>query len=314
MKTKSIVLCLIAAFCLLCPAVSFSQEVAETVVATDSTVASEIAQVETVNNGKFVKELILSILFVILSVAMVAHMIYVRFIKKPLPENYTPDYFKEQRSTGEYVSEAEAAERSDAILSGIYDSWTPIESGSDIRVPFTRKAVMNAYAGVDEVVRLAPTDSEVVGRLNEVNHSLNECMKRSFGGSKTFLIVSWIIGVLLSFASGTWNFMGMLAVSSFVYWLASQTPVWMQVRTEMKGNGGKPSFMTRLFGGLFGAAATAETYKVITTYSDGSKTEETDNSNFWLTLIFSIIIMVVLAVCMFFVAAISYLRNYVIYR
>ena len=88
----------------------------------------------------------------------------------------------------------------------------------------------------------------------------------------------------------------------------------MQVRTEMKGNGGKPSFMTRLFGGLFGAAATAETYKVITTYSDGSKTEETDNSNFWLTLIFSIIIMVVLAVCMFFVAAISYLRNYVIYR
>ena len=173
---------------------------------------------------------------------------------------------------------------------------------------------MNSYAAVEEVVKLAPTDADVIDGLNSFSHDLNESMKRSFDGSKTFIIVSLVIGVGLSFLSDAWEFLGMIGVSAFIYWLASQTPLWMEIRKEVKGKGGKRSFMTRLFGGLLGAAATAKTYKVVTEYSDGTTTEETDNSNFWMSLAFTVIVMIVMAILMFFVAAINYLRNYVIYR
>ena len=315
MKTKSIVLCLVAAFCLLFPVMGFAQEAAD--VAADTTQVLEettITTAEESNTGEIIKTVLLAILFLGLSGAMIAHMVYVKFFKKPLQEDYTVDYFKELRSQGEYPSEEEANDKAAELMSNIYNSWTPIDQEGETKVPYSRSDVNNALAAVEEAVKLAPTDEDVVAAINELSRALNECCKRTFGGSKTFLIVSLIIGLVLSFISGTWGFMGMIVVSSVIYWFASQTPIWMQIRTELKGNGGKASFMTRLLGGLFGAAATAETYKVVTTYSDGSKTEETDNSNFWFTLIFSIVVMVVLAVCMFFVAVINYLRNYVIYR
>ena len=317
MKTKSIVLCLIAAFCLLFPAMGLAQEAAG--VAADSTEVLEVAATEevqeSINVGELVKNILLGILFFGLSAAMIGHMVYVKFIKKPLKEDYTVDCFKELRAQGgEYVNEDEANAKAGELLSDIYNTWTPIDEEGTSRVPFSRSDVKKAYAVVDEVVKLAPTEEDIAGAVNELTSALNECEKRTFCGSKTFLIVSLIIGLVISFLAGTWGFMSLIVVSSVVYWLASQTPIWMQIRTEMKGDGGKRSFMTRLLGGLFGAAATAETYRVVTTYSDGSKTEETDNSNFWMTLIFSIVIMVVLATLMFFVAAISYLRNYVFYR
>lgn len=261
-----------------------------------------------------VVEVLVAILFFVLSFAMVAHMVYERFIKKPLREDYTVDYFKKVRTTAEYQDENEANQIAGDLLGKLYADWTPIDEEGNSRIPFSRNDIKNAYLTLDKVVALAPVDNDVVSALNECTSMLNLCQKRSFTGSKTFLIVAVIIALLLSLISGTWRFFVIIAISSVVYYLASLTPDWMEMKKELKGKSGKPKFMTRIFGALFGAVATAKTVTTVTKWSDGTKDVEHDNSEFWISLVFAIIVMVVLSVFMFFVAAISYLRNYVIYR
>lgn len=301
---------------LLSPLMGFAQEVAE-VASTAETIVETPVEEGGIDWEK-VTSILITVLFAALSLAMIVHMLYVKFIKKDLAEDYTPDTFKQMRAgEGEFVSEEQANSKAAQILTEAFNAWTSVNTGvegEEIRVPFCRKDIVKSYAAVEEVVKLAPTDAYVIDGLNTFSHDLNESMKRSFDGSKTFIIVSLVIGVVFSFLSGTWGFLGMIGVSTLIYWLASLTPLWMEIRKEVKGNSGKRSFMTRLFGGLLGATAAAETYTVVTEYSDGSTTEETDNSNFWISLVFTIIIMIVMAVLMFFVAAVNYLRNYVIYR
>lgn len=302
MKTKSIKMIVASALLfLMAPAMGFAQ---------DATTSGGF-------DWTIVWTILISVLFLGLSLAMIGHMVYVKFIRKPFADDYTPETFKQMRQEGgEFVSEAEANEKASELLLDAYNAWTEIDTqdGGSIKIPYCRKDVVRSYAAAEEIIKLAPTDPELIDAFNDFTHDLNESMKRSFDGSKMFIIVSLIIGLVMSLLSGAWPFMGMIAVSSVIYWLSSQTPLWMEVRKEVKGKGGKPSFMTRLFGGLLGAAATATTYKVVTEYSDGSTEERTDNSNFWLGLIFAIIVMFIMAVFMFFVAAINYLRNYIIYR
>ena len=313
-KIKMIVASALLSF--MAPAMSFAQEAVQEAVDTTAVAVETAAAASEGFSWDTVWGILIAVAFLALSLAMIGHMIYVKFIKADLAENHTPDSFRRMRQVGEFLPEAEANAKAAEIFCQAYDAWTTItlEDGREIKIPYCRKDVVRSYAAAEEIMKLAPTDPELIDAFNEFSHDLNESMRRSFDGSKTFMIISLAIGLIFGFAANAWPFFGMIAVSSIIYWLSSQTTLWMDVRQELKGKGGRRSFMTRLIGGLFGAAATATTYKVITEYSDGSKTEETDNSNFWMSFIFAIVVMFFLAVFMFFVAAINYLRNYIFYR
>lgn len=264
-------------------------------------------------NWPLVWETLLAILFVLLSIAMIAHMIYERFIKRPLPENYTVEYFKEERKHTIHSSETADNEKAAALLSELYMSWTLWDNENDTRMPFSRRDVKRTYSTLEEVVRLAPTDEETVLTLNKISIMMNTYMERSFTGSKTFIIISIIMAIILCLMAEDFKLLGMIGTSSVIYFLASLTPAWMMIKKEMKGTADKPKFMTAIISALFGSIATAETYKVVTKWSDGTTSVRDDTSNFWITTILVFLALAVLSLFMFFVAAFNYIRNYILY-
>lgn len=265
-----------------------------------------------------VLQVLLGLLVLAASLAIIAHMVYENFFRKLLPTDYSAAGFEALRRESGRAPQASEAENARAMecLDALYESWSPIPSdnGEELRSPLSRKVVRESHLLVAQAAAECPTDEAAISRLNECCEALNTVEKRSFTGSKMFLGVSIVIAVLLSLISGAYNFLWMIGFSCAIYYLASLTPLFMQVRKEVNGSAGGPKFMSAIIGGLFGAVATAKTYKTVTEYSDGTKTTDVDNSETWFALIFGIVIMVVLAMFMWFVALISYLRNYVLYR
>jgi len=257
------------------------------------------------------------LLVLAVSLAIIAHMVYENFIRKRLPTDYSAESFEQLRIQSGRTRQASDGENARAMecLDGIYDLWSPIptDNGEELRGPLSHKVIKQSHLLLAQAVTECPTDEAVAVRMNEICEVLNSMQKRSFTGSKTFLATSIVLAVLMSFAMGEYQPLLMIGFSCVIYCLASMTPLFMQVRKEMRGSGGRPKFMTAIISGLFGAVATAKTYKTVTEWSDGTKTTDVDHSQTWFALIFGFVIMVILALFMWFVALISYLRNYIMY-
>lgn len=251
-------------------------------------------------------------------VAACVHMVIANFFRKKHKEDYTVDYFVAQRQQKGDSPEAsvEVNEMAARKLDELNSFWhsVDLDDGTSYMAPFKKKEIDRALPIIEEAVAMNPTDENLVEHINGINRLLNYLEERSFNGSKTFIIVSAIIGVAMWLISGTFAPVVSILVGIGVYLLASRTPNFMMLKKEVEGSAGGRSFMTALFGGLFTAVATAKTYKTITKWSDGSTTTDTDNSETWISMIIAIVVMVVMAFLMIAVAAINYLRNYIIYR
>ena len=250
-------------------------------------------------------------------VLILGHMIYELFIRKKLPNNLDVKTFQRMREAEglSYESTEDENRQVIAYTDELYNMWSPVSVEGDVeyRLPLSKKVLKKSEQIIEQAIALKPTDPEAVELLNKCCGAVNDMNKREFTGSKTYLIMTLIIGVAISWISDTWQLFSFLIPSIVIYIMASMKPTFMSVRTELKG-GSHGKFMTAIFGGLFGAVATAKTYEVITTYNDGSVTRETDNSETWITLVFAIVVMLMLSMMMLFVALINYLRNYIIYR
>lgn len=263
--------------------------------------------------------ILLTLLFLAIFLAILAHMIYENYFRHPLPTDLTADTFARQRSAAGEAPQASEAENHQAMqhLDNLFAAWTVIdhdEDGTEIRTPLSRKVVKLSYSALEAAKACKPTDPDTVQRMNEISDVLNHVEKRTFAGSKRFLVISIIVAVALALISGTYNFLWSIGIGCVLYWFASREPVFMQIRREVNGRGNKPKFMSALIGGLFGAVATATTYKTVTKWSDGTTTTDVDNSETWIMLAIALVVMVVLAVFMWAVALINYLRNYILYR
>lgn len=258
------------------------------------------------------------ILIIAGSLAMLGHMIYENFIRKAYRTDYSAEAFRlarKEAGQSEEMTEEELEVYANR-LDQINDTWgeVPDEEGNPIPFPMKKGDIQKADEILKEVVAANPTDEVLVEKINGYGGLLNTALERNFNGSKAIIITSIIVAVLMSWAAEDANFAIYIACSLAVYWLASRTATFVLIRKELKGVNTSSSFLTGLLGGLLGGVAAAKTYKTITTYSDGSQTTETDNSQTWISLIFAIIVIVVLVVFLWFFSLINYLRNYVFYR
>ena len=298
-------------FTLLCAFAAATPIMAQTTEAVETTTSNSGSL------GETILSIIVAVLILGATLAMLGHMIYENFIRKPHSDKHTVDEFVQARreaglteqSTNEEINHINS--RFDEVVA----MWgsIPGNDGDPIPFPLKKSHIKFGEEVLQEAINLMPTDSDTLDRLNDLAAILNTALERTFNGSKTMIITSIIVAVVLGFATGTPHFPILVGLGLVVYWFASRTPDYVLIRKELKGNGGKQSFLTRIIGGLFAGVAAAKTYKTITTYSDGSQTTDTDNSETWISLAFTLIVIVMLAAFIWIFAAINYLRNYILH-
>lgn len=257
---------------------------------------------------------ILSILIVLVYVGIIAHMIYVYFKGSRYKEIYTLDGMTAKRTEENKPSEMTEEEYNQCVnlLEDAFAVWTiqsQTENGEEIRKPTKMKQIKASSLLIDQAIALRPTDQEVIDRINELTDVINSNEKRYFDGSKALVWLGIIVGILLGFVMGP-GVSILTLISTGCYILASRTPAFL---VEKRANRGGGNIHNGMIAGIFGMIAGAQTIRTITTYSDGHKEYEDDNSQHWIAWILGLCLLVAIALFMALWAIINYLRNYVFY-
>jgi hypothetical protein len=252
------------------------------------------------------------IIILIIFLAIVGHMVYEIFFKKKFGL-YTIEDFRQARITEgrhEYATDEEIDD-ADRLLTEVFESWSVVDvddNGEELRSPLKAKQMKNSTALLNAVIAIAPTDENAINRLNDFGDEINNCNKRKFNGSKTLIITTSVIFILISLISDTWAGAGYFIGSIIFYILASLTPLFVINRKIVNGKGGKRSFMSTLIGGLFGTIATAKTVKYVN--RNTGEVVDTDNSETWISTAFTLIVLAILSALIGIIAIINYIRNY----
>ena len=260
---------------------------------------------------------VLGILVLIGSLAIIAHMIYDNYFKKPHAALDLDQCRASRKNQGlKPMTDAEAQGLLQKI-EDVYTQWTQFkdEEGTDKLIMTKYSQTKKTLAVLDEVAAACPDREDVVNAYNELNQFYNEAMERHYNGSTKYIILCVVVAALLAWMSGGSNWWGVLiffALQIAIYWLASKTPAYLLYKKELKGSN-RPGCMSGTIAGILGMAATAEAVTTVTKWSDGTTTKETDSSNVWISWIITIILLIVLAYLMFVVALVNYLRNYVLH-
>jgi hypothetical protein len=257
-------------------------------------------------------EIALTVLIGLVILAAIGHMIYELFIaKKPAVLNLTACQEARKNAGLNPMTDSEAQALLDKMAADA-NSWTPFvnSDGEDDTIITKYSQAKQTRQVLKEVAAAMPDDSDVIDCYNSLAEVYTECTKRKYNASTTYIIISAILMVGLAIMSGAYEAIAYCGVSVLLYIMASMTPNYILIRKELKGSRG-PKFMSGFIAGILTGVATAETVTTVTKWSDGSTTKDVDNSNFWISLVFSIILFVVLALFMFVLAIVNYLRNYV---
>ena len=181
---------------------------------------------------------------------------------------------------------------------------------------FDDKRTLEKYTGY--VVRgmaypFGTYNDDVIREYNELREHYITSTKRTYNASTPYIVISAIVSVIFSLIAQEYSMLGFVAVSIVLYIMASMTPIYMNNRRVLNGNNRRAGFMSGLIAGIFGTLATAKTVTTITKWSDGTTTRDTDNSQVWGSLIFTIIMLFIITMFMYVVAFINYLRNYILH-
>ena len=289
---------------------------AQAALAQTDSIAAEVAQTAAEKPTDW-GEVIFSILVLIVALGIIAHIVYELFFKKPHPDISVEEGKAARQNLGMKPMSDDEAARMLQKMDDILDSWTAYkdENNEDKFVMTKYSQTKKTLALLDEIAAANPDREDVVNRYNEINAIYNGSMKRQYNGSTKYIVLCVIIAALMAWASGSgWYSIAIFfALQIAIYWLASMTPTYLLDKKALKGTSGKPKFMSGMIAGILGLTATAPTYVTITKWDDGTTTKDEDNSMFWIALIFTIILLVVLAFFMFVVALFNYLRNYVLH-
>ena len=265
------------------------------------------------SSGTKTRNIILGILFIVAVLAMIAHMVYVNYFTKPYPEEIEFGYAAPEDN--DYVK--------NALESLYYHEFSPLcEPGETpgpetVRYPVGKKAAYHAKEVLDDIyANHLPVDGEAESLLNRVAVVTNDAFKRSFAGSKAFLVVAVIIAAIACFLNKDATPLIYFGLSCILYWFASRTPNYILVEKDLKAaKTGKESknFMTGAIAGILGLAATAPVYVKVTKDRNTGEVldREEDHSMTWIAMAFSVVLFIVIAYLMLFVGIFNYLRNYV---
>lgn len=261
-----------------------------------------------------VTEIVLSVLFLVIALGMVGHMLYLLFRGDRYKKIFTIEDMKAERTAQnkpEQMSEEEY-NKAISILEEAFEKWSVVEhdeNGGEIRKPTKMKQITASALLIDQVIAMQPTEEDIIERLNDLIGVINSNEKRYFDGSKALIWVGGIVGILLWFIMAP-SVGIMTLIATGIYIIASRTPAFHIEKRAKRGGG---NIHNGLIAGIFAMIAGAQTVRTITTYSDGHKEVDDDNSQHWIAWILAIILFIAIAVFMFVWAFINYIRNYVLY-
>lgn len=256
---------------------------------------------------------IISALVVLLIIAV--HTVVTLIKQKRLRTDYTVAEFSKNRTDAALgaITQAEIASLN-ASLDSIDGIWGEIvdSNGDLVTYPHKHSAVKSSLAILQQAVEANPTDKSVVEKINSYSEVLNHARTRQFNGSKTLIAIFSIIGLIMTVAFPPAIVVVILFVAAYIF--ASRTPNFMLIEQLAKSANRSGSWVKRALLSLLSGVATAKSYKVVTTYSDGSKSYDTDNSETWFSLTITVIFTMMMAFLMPVVTLINYTRNYLLYR
>lgn len=266
-------------------------------------------------NGNSVGNTVLNILIGVGFLWMVGHMIYELYIKKNPFTPITIQEMQEKRSEFGQSADMTEAEQQQclSLMEQEFERWTPIPDDPQERRIITSKAQLNHAADtIAQIKEIKPTSPEIIDAVNEYIKVSADCRKRVFTGSKFILVLLALFTLFIFYIAG-WRGVPFFLISGVVYYLASLTPNFMLYRKELKGSRGSGA-LSWVFGILAGMILGAKTVRTTTLWSDGSKTVDDDYSQHQAAWGISIFVTIVIVCFLVLWAAISYLRNYVLYR
>ncbi len=265
--------------------------------------------------GFTIDELIELSLPIVLICAIIIHMIYELLFKRAPKKLNINEVRQARANAGLYSMSYMEADTLLNKISAIYNSWTQYvdEDGRDMCIITKHSQAKKTRLLLKEIAAALPDNSEVIREYNELREHYMSSTKRTYNGSTPYIVISAIIGVVFSIIADDFFMLAFVAVSILFYFMASMTPTYMNNRRVLNGNNRSAGFMSGIIAGIFGTLATAKTVTTITKWSDGSTTRDTDNSQVWGSLIFTIIMLFIITMFMYFVALINYLRNYILH-
>lgn len=261
-------------------------------------------------SGKDVWDTILGIIFILAVIGMIAHMVYVNYFTKPYPESFDSENATPENNT--YVKST--------LEALYYGEFTPLcdPNEAPVNYPVGKKVAYHAKEVLDDIMaNHLPVNGEAASLLNIVAAVTNDAYKRTFAGSKAFIVVAIIVTIGMCCITKEAYPIIYLGLSSVMYWLASRTPNYILIDKELKAaKSGKQSksFMTGAIAGILGLAATAPVYVEVTKNANTGEIidKQEDHSMTWIALAFSVILLVAITYLMIFVGIFNYLRNYVL--
>ena len=256
-----------------------------------------------------VQDICILLLFVLLFV----HTLYELYFKKPklvkLQVSTPPANWDKQK-------EISLIQNLDEVIDQNCTSFAPL--GYDYSAPTTRKQLKNIKEAMLQVAETPLCSPDVVAHYNEKVDSLHDLEKRTFGGSKTYLIVGGIVVAIIAvlrmcdgeILQGLFYFL----FSFGAYWLGSQRPIYQLMAQELKGSKGA-GCLTAVLGGIFAFMGSSKTY--ITTYMNERGepvAQDEDNSEHVMYPALGLIAIAAIGMFMPFVGLINYVRFYIIHR
>jgi hypothetical protein len=217
----------------------------------------------------------------------------------------------------------EENKQADAYLSEIFSSWKVVSDPGEpeLRAPVTITQIRKSLELLDKAVNVLPTSDNLIADINGMANVLNTQQERSFAGSWKLIIVAIIacfITYLMSksFDPGLWGWLKhywMMPVGIILYYFASMAPYYLIKKRAswFKGKNIHNVLIATVLG-IFLATPATESY--ISTWSDGSKTRSEEfNPMFFVMLIVTFMLILVLGFMTIIFAGINFLRNYVVY-
>lgn len=252
-------------------------------------------------------------------------MIVITIIQTKAIEPVTKEEFsnlRKQANKSELASEEEN-QQALAYINEAYSSWKIVsEPGEEeMRSPVTMSQLKKTRELHALAAKVMPTDDKVVDRFNTMGGVVNSSETRSFSGSWKLIIVAIIacfITYLMtkSFDPGFWHWLSrfwIMPMGIVMYYFASLAPAFLEDKRArwFKGKNIHNVLIGTIIG-LFLATPATETW--VSTWSDGSKTKsEQFNPFYFIMLILTFMLVLMLGFMIIFFAGLNFIRNYVIY-
>lgn len=245
-------------------------------------------------------------------------------LRKKYYTEITVEQINDLRLTQGYSPKATDDENGKAsgLLENALSQWSSFKAddGETYFTPRKMAQVKRSVNLINEAKACFPTDSVVINRMNELGGIVNERTKRTFAGSWSLIVVSFLVMVLFYFiGTKQGNFfykilhLWWLWGSIIFYIMASYAPQFL-IEKRMEWFGGNKFSSGLIKTVLAIVAATPVSYTVVTKWSDGTRTKSEEGTGaFLFVVILAAMALVIIGVCIIFFGIINFIRNYLLF-